>query len=81
MVQIIVEDDGPGIPAEARERVFEPFYRLSREDDHAAGGYGLGLAIARKAVRLHGGDIAIDRGALGGARFTVTLAGDASGEA
>lgn len=74
-LRIVVEDDGPGIPDEARERVFEPFHRLSREDDHAAGGYGLGLAIARKAVQLHGGDIAVDRSALGGARFTVTLPG------
>ena len=72
-VRIVVEDDGPGIPHEARERVFEPFYRLAREQDYAASGYGLGLAIAAKAIVLHGGAIAIDDSPLGGARFTITL--------
>lgn len=72
-VRIVVEDDGPGIPPEARERVFEPFYRLAREQDYAASGYGLGLAIAAKAVLLHGGAIAIDDSPLGGARLTITL--------
>ncbi|MTV41124.1 ATP-binding protein [Duganella radicis] len=70
---IVIEDDGPGIPPEAREQVFEPFHRLTREQDHAAGGYGLGLAISAKAIRLHGGAIAIDDSPLGGARFTITL--------
>ncbi|RFP10603.1 MULTISPECIES: ATP-binding protein [unclassified Duganella] len=72
-VHITVEDDGPGIPPEARERVFEPFYRLAREQDYAASGYGLGLAITAKAVQLHGGAIAIDDSPLGGARITITL--------
>ncbi|ELX12485.1 sensor protein RstB [Janthinobacterium sp. HH01] len=72
-VHVTVEDDGPGIPPEARERVFEPFYRLAREQDYATTGYGLGLAIAAKAVLLHGGVIAIDDSPLGGARFTITL--------
>jgi two-component system OmpR family sensor kinase len=68
---IVIEDDGPGIPPEARAQVFEPFYRLAREADHAVGGYGLGLAIAARAVQLHGGDITIDDSPLGGARFMV----------
>jgi two-component system OmpR family sensor kinase len=72
-LNIIIEDDGPGIPPEARTQVFEPFYRLSREQDHAAGGYGLGLAIAAQAVRLHGGAISIDTSPLGGARFTIHI--------
>jgi len=72
-VRITVEDDGPGIPPEARERVFEPFHRLAREQDYAASGYGLGLAITAKAVQLHGGAIAIDDAPLGGARITITL--------
>jgi len=72
-VTIVIEDDGPGIPVDARERVFEPFYRLSREDDHRAGGYGLGLAIAQKALQLHGGWIAVDHSALGGARLALTI--------
>ncbi|MES2116298.1 MAG: ATP-binding protein [Pseudomonadota bacterium] len=80
-IRIVVGDDGPGIPEAARERVFEPFYRLARDADHAAGGYGLGLAIARKAVQLHGGEIAIGRSALGGASFTLTLPGEPAGGA
>lgn len=72
-LSIVIEDDGPGIPQEARAQVFEPFYRLSREADHAAGGYGLGLTIAAKAIRLHGGAIAVDTSPLGGARFTIVL--------
>jgi two-component system OmpR family sensor kinase len=70
---ITIEDDGPGIPADARARVFEPFYRLAREQDHAAAGHGLGLAIAAKAIALHGGAITIDDSPLGGARFTITI--------
>ena len=72
-IVIIVEDDGPGIPADARAKVFDPFVRLARAQDQAVGGYGLGLSIALKAVRLHRGDIAVDDSPLGGARFTLTL--------
>jgi two-component system OmpR family sensor kinase len=72
-LSIVVEDDGPGIPPAARAQVFEPFYRLSREQDHLVGGYGLGLAIAARAVQLHGGDISIDTSPLGGARFTLHI--------
>ena len=70
---LAVEDDGPGIPEEERERVFEPFYRLDRSRDRATGGFGLGLSIARKAVLLHGGSLAVEQSALGGARFVMTL--------
>lgn len=77
MVEIAVEDDGPGIPAEERERVFEPFYRLDRSRDRASGGFGLGLSIARKAVVLHGGTLNVEHGATagrpGGARFVIRL--------
>ena len=72
-VVIVVEDDGPGIPAHARGKVFDPFVRLAREQDEAVGGYGLGLSIALKAVRLHRGEIAVDDSPLGGARFTIKL--------
>lgn len=72
-VEIAVEDDGPGIPDEERERVFEPFYRLDRSRDRATGGFGLGLSIARKAVALHGGSLRVERAALGGARFVISL--------
>lgn len=72
-VSIVIEDDGCGIPADARDNVFDPFIRLAREEDHAVGGHGLGLAIALKAVRLHGGGVAVDDSPLGGARFTIAL--------
>jgi two-component system OmpR family sensor kinase len=72
-LHIVIEDDGPGIPPEARERVFEPLYRLARDADHAAPGYGLGLAIAARAIALHGGTLEVDDSALGGARFTASL--------
>ncbi|CAN7635247.1 ATP-binding protein [Pseudoduganella sp. LjRoot289] len=76
-MEIAVEDDGPGIPAEERERVFEPFYRLDRSRDRASGGFGLGLSIAHKAVALHGGSVRVEDAAmdsaLGGARFVIRL--------
>lgn len=72
-LRIAIEDDGPGIPADQRDSVFEPFYRLAREQDHAAAGYGLGLAISAKAIALHGGVITVDDSPLGGARFTIVL--------
>ncbi|MEX2618016.1 MAG: ATP-binding protein [Alphaproteobacteria bacterium] len=70
---ITIEDDGPGIPEAARERVFEPFVRLEESRNRETGGIGLGLAIARTIVRAHGGDIALDNAAGGGLRVTVTL--------
>jgi signal transduction histidine kinase len=73
MLEIVVDDDGPGIPEDERERIFEPFYRLDRSRDRATGGFGLGLSIARKAVRLHGGSLHAEDSPLGGARFVISL--------
>ncbi|MGB7799742.1 two-component system sensor histidine kinase RstB [Buttiauxella sp.] len=64
-----VEDDGPGIPAEERERVFEPFVRLDPSRDRATGGCGLGLAIVHSVATAMEGSVGVDSGALGGARF------------
>ena len=72
-VTIMVEDDGPGIPADEREQVFAPFYRLDRSRDRATGGFGLGLAIARKAVQLHGGSLVVQDGTLKGASMVIVL--------
>lgn len=72
-IEIAVDDDGPGIPPDERERVFDPFYRLDRSRDRATGGFGLGLSIARKAVHLHGGTLRAEASDLGGARFVVML--------
>lgn len=72
-VHFIVEDDGPGIPATERSKVFEPFYRLDQSRDRHTGGSGLGLAIVRRVALVHGGDIALDDSPLGGARFSLIL--------
>ncbi|MGZ3180942.1 MAG: ATP-binding protein [Telluria sp.] len=72
-IEIWIDDNGPGIPPEEREKIFEPFYRLDRSRDRATGGFGLGLSIAQKAIALHGGTIRIDSAPLGGARFIVFL--------
>jgi signal transduction histidine kinase len=58
--ELVVTDDGPGIPPGERERVFEPFYRLEQARDRASGGAGLGLAIVRDAVTAHGGTVRFD---------------------
>jgi two-component system, OmpR family, osmolarity sensor histidine kinase EnvZ len=68
-----VDDDGPGIPSEAREEVFKPFVRLDEARNQDEGGSGLGLAIARDIARSHGGDIMLDDSPLGGLRATVRL--------
>ena len=72
-IEIMVDDDGPGIPEHERTRIFEPFYRLDRSRDRATGGFGLGLSIAYKAVALHGGTIRVEDSPLGGARFVISL--------
>jgi two-component system, OmpR family, sensor kinase len=72
-VTVTVDDDGPGIPEQEREKIFDPFYRLDRSRDRTTGGFGLGLSIARKAVALHGGTLRAEASALGGARLVMTL--------
>ena len=57
--QILIWDNGPGIPKQDEERVFQPFVRLEESRSHGTGGIGLGLAIARSIVRQHGGDITL----------------------
>jgi two-component system, OmpR family, sensor kinase len=73
VAEISVVDHGAGIPAEARERVFEPFYRADPSRSRATGGQGLGLAIVATIVRAHGGDVGVGDGFDGGARFWVRL--------
>ena len=73
VVTVLVEDDGPGIPAADLERVFEPFQRLEASRNRETGGTGLGLPIARNIVRAHGGDVILTNRAKGGAKAVVTL--------
>jgi two-component system osmolarity sensor histidine kinase EnvZ len=70
---VIVDDDGPGIPAEKREEVFKPFYRLDDARNQDSGGTGLGLSIARDIARSHGGDITLDDSPLGGLRAVIRI--------
>ena len=70
-IYIHVDDDGIGIPPEEREHVFSAFTRLDRSRDRSTGGYGLGLAIARRVMELHQGTATADASPLGGARFTL----------
>jgi signal transduction histidine kinase len=72
-VELVVEDDGAGVPESERERVFERFVRLDEARDRDAGGSGLGLAIVKEIVTAHGGTVGITASALGGARFVVRL--------
>ena len=79
-VELVVEDDGPGIPPDALERVFDRFFRLDRGRSRAHGGSGLGLAIVRHVAQEHGGTArAENRGdGVSGARFIVTLPAEPS---
>lgn len=62
-LEVVVEDDGPGIPKDQRDRVFDPFVRLENSRNRETGGAGLGLSIARSIVTSHGGEILLMEGA------------------
>jgi signal transduction histidine kinase len=74
-VAVVIDDDGPGIPARDMERVFSPFVRLENSRNMDTGGVGLGLAIARSIIRNHGGDITLQNRPQGGLRVSITLPG------
>ncbi len=74
-VLLSIEDDGPGVPPDRRDRVFEPFFTTKPD------GAGLGLAIVRHLVEQNGGRVHLDAGARGGCRFTVRLEGVGEGPA
>jgi signal transduction histidine kinase len=71
-ILVHVDDDGIGIPPENREQIFSAFTRLDRSRDRSTGGYGLGLAIARRVLELHGGNATANAAPLGGARLTLS---------
>jgi len=73
MARLVVADDGPGVPAAQRERIFERFGRADDARTRGGGGTGLGLAIAREIARAHGGDVALHAPYDGGARFVLEL--------
>lgn len=72
-MMIVVMDNGPGIPHEARERIFERFYQVESPSQRTYGGSGLGLTIVKDFVELLNGHIIVEDSPNGGAHFTVTL--------
>jgi two-component system osmolarity sensor histidine kinase EnvZ len=71
--EIIIDDNGPGIPESQREEVFRPFYRLDVSRNLDTGGVGLGLSIARDVIRNHGGQIRLGDSPQGGLRVYIRL--------
>ncbi len=72
-VRVEMEDEGPGIPAEDLFRVFEPFYRADPSRSRSSGGTGMGLAVVRLLVQVHGGDVRAENRPSGGSRFIVEV--------
>ncbi|MCP4319250.1 MAG: HAMP domain-containing protein [Hyphomicrobiales bacterium] len=70
---IVIDDDGPGIPATLREDVFKPFFRLDEARNQDESGTGLGLAIARDIARSHGGDITLSESPMGGLQAVIRV--------
>ena len=72
-VMIVIDDDGPGIDAAAREDVFKPFHRIEPSRNPKSGGVGLGLSITRDIIVAHGGHVMLEESPMGGLRVIVTL--------
>lgn len=70
---VFVDDDGPGVPLEQREAVFERFGRLQEGRSRDSGGAGLGLAVVKRIAERHGGSVEVTTSPLGGARFAMTF--------
>lgn len=74
-VIILVEDTGHGIPCEYREKIFEPFFRVDKSRSRELGGVGLGLALVREIVRLHGGSVSVKKSGKEGTVLEIELPG------
>ena len=73
VLEMFVDDDGPGIPENMREDVFRPFFRLDQSRNTETGGTGLGLSIAQDIVSGHGGEIRLEDSPLGGLRVALRI--------
>jgi signal transduction histidine kinase len=71
-VVVVVEDEGPGVPDDVKDEIFEPF----RQGESARGGVGIGLSLVQRFAELHGGSACVEDRKGGGARFVVTLPGE-----
>ncbi|MDE7220946.1 MAG: HAMP domain-containing protein [Oscillospiraceae bacterium] len=72
-VRVDVTDQGPGIPEELRQQIFEPFFRVDKARSRQLGGAGLGLALVRAIAEYHGGAVIVEAAEAGGSRFVLTL--------
>ena len=72
-IQMIVEDNGPGIPEKHFKDVFRPFYSLDKSRNKLKGSSGLGMTISRDIARSHGGDIELGRSSIGGLKVIITI--------
>jgi two-component system phosphate regulon sensor histidine kinase PhoR len=72
-LELTVRDDGPGIPAEAKARIFERFYRVDKARTREQGGTGLGLAIVKNVVQAHGGEVRVESAPDRGTTFFIIL--------
>jgi len=72
-VRLELKDNGPGIPEEYKEKVFEKFFRVPNGDRHNIKGHGLGLSYAAQVMRQHKGNIQMNNLATGGCMFTLTF--------
>jgi signal transduction histidine kinase len=73
VVELTVDDDGPGIDIADRDRIFERFSRLDDARTRDEGGAGLGLAVVRSTAERAGGMVTVGQAPIGGARFTVSF--------
>jgi len=72
-VSLMVRDHGPGVPEASVEKIFQPFYRVDDARERRSGGTGIGLAIADRAIRRHGGTITAHNAAGGGLEVVISL--------
>jgi two-component system sensor histidine kinase CpxA len=72
-VRLVVRDYGPGIPESELKNIFQPFYRVTGARDRQSGGAGLGLAIADRVVRIHGGTIRAENAVPHGLKIEIVL--------